>query len=53
MGGKKEGDVSALETTHMSAAIHRMPPDIGIEVRVDAPHNPETCRDPACDCFPF
>jgi hypothetical protein len=19
----------------------------------EAPHNPETCRDPACHCFPF
>lgn len=21
--------------------------------RLDEPHNPETCRDPACDCMPF
>jgi len=49
----------------MSAAIPMMPLGIGIDVRVEpcvcheqsgpcrACHNPETCRDPACDCFPF
>lgn len=28
---------------------------VGAEVVItpDAPHNPETCRDPACDCMPF
>jgi hypothetical protein len=28
---------------------------IGAEVVItpDAPHNAETCRDPACECWPF
>jgi hypothetical protein len=39
--------------TIMSAAIPLMPFGIGIDVRVATPHNPETCRDPACHCFPF
>lgn len=31
---------------HAAARILDICPD-------DAPHNPEACRDPACDCYPF
>ncbi len=31
------------------SAWYRPPP----YVRTIEPHNAETCRDPACDCFPF
>jgi hypothetical protein len=24
-----------------------------VVITPEAPHNPETCRDPACHCFPF
>ena len=44
-----EAAKDAIENAHSVGAGN----DDGPDIDFDPPHNPETCRDPACDCYPF
>lgn len=51
------GHLTGIEEVYydqiMSYCISRMPVGIGIDIVSEDPHNPETCRDPGCNCYPF